>query len=211
MTNNDRTETTLRAVVDGNDLRAAKIPDPLVLTRHEAEAIAAWARPFSGTCLTDIDIHVSDIRASSAIMNLTDLNAELAKKIKPILLDARKYGFGLRVMRELSDDPYELSIYRRVIDVPQLTVPFRSMKAFLQALGFISLESGIDETTNSVNIDVFADRLSAKAEACMYGGVDHYREFCHRIVEYGRANGAREITWCPERRGAVPAAAQEGK
>lgn len=204
MNNNDRTETTLRAVVDGKNLRTVKIPEPMQLTRHEAASIAAWARPFSGTCLTDTDIHVSEIRASSAIMNLSELAPEIGVKLRPMLLDARKYGFGLRVMRELAHDPYEISIYRRVIDVPQLTVPFRSMKAFLQALGFIDLANSDVELANSVSIDIFAERLSKKGDNCMYIGVEHYRQYCHRIVEYGRANGAKEITWGPERRGAVP-------
>lgn len=208
------TEMTLRAVVDGKELGKVKLPDPIELTRNEAEAIAVWARPFSGTCLTDLDVHVSDIRPSSGLMVLSDLNDKIARRIRPMLIIARKFGFGLRVMRDTASDPYSIEIFRRVVDVPQLTIPWRSMEAFLEAMGYLNLrddeprrrEESEDEA--KVSLDSFSERLATKGDACMDAGVAHYRDFCLRIVEYGRANNATEIVWGPERRGAVETAEQ---
>ena len=198
------TEMTLRAVVDGKELVKAKLPEPIELSRSEAEAIAVWARPFSGTCLTDLDVHVSDIRPSSGLMVLSDLSDKIARRIRPMLLSARKYGFGLRVMRDTANDPYMLEIFRRVVDVPQLTIPWRSLQAFLKAMGYHDLRADVQQEDEAkVSLDSFAERLAAKGDACMDAGVAHYRDFCLRIVEYGRANGASEIVWGPERRGAV--------
>lgn len=200
------TEMTLRSVVDGKELGNVKLPDAIELTRSEAEAIAVWARSFSGTCLVDMDVHVSDIRPSSALMVLSDLNDKIARRIRPILVVARKYGFGLRVMRDTANDPYTMEIFRRVVDVPQLTVPWRSLGVFLRALGYLSLRSDDKQDDECrINIGSFHERLVAKRDACMEEGVAHYREFCLRIVEYGLANGATEIVWGPERRGAVGA------
>lgn len=200
----NNTEMTLRAVVDGKVLGKVKLPEAIELSRAEAEHVAAWARPFSGTCLTDLEIHVSDIRPSAALTVLSDLTGPLAKRIRPMLNDARRHGFGLRVMRETPSDPYYLGIYRRCIDVPQLTITARALQTFLDALGFLMKTDSNGETPDAtVSIDVFAERLSKKYTTCMDLGVAHYREYCQRIVEYGRANGATEIVWGPERRGAV--------
>ena len=202
-----KTEMTLRAVVDGKQFGKIRLPPPMELSRKEAETIAVWARPFSGTCLVDFDIHVSDIRPSSALMVLSDLTDKLAERIKPMLMEARRYGFGLRVMRETNVDPYEISIYRRTIDVPQLTVTARSLYVFLEALGFLAIREDAnlnDMREARVSLDAFAERLSNRYTQCMEIGVAHYREYCQRIVEYGLANGATEIVWGPERRGAVP-------
>lgn len=204
MTIAPNTEMTLRAVVDGKELGKVKLPDPIELSRVEAEAVAVWARPFSGTCLVDMDVHVSDIRPSSGLMVLSDLNDRIGRRIRPLLVVARKYGFGLRIMRDTTNDPYTLEIFRRVVDVPQLTIPWRSLQAFLRALGYLTLRGdGKADDESFVNVDAFSDRLAAKGDECMEAGVAHYREFCLRIVEYGRANGAVQIVWGPERRGAV--------
>jgi len=201
---NSKTEMTLRAVVDGKALARVKVSDPLELSRAEAEAIATWARPFSGTCLTDLEVHVSDIRPSNAVTVLSDLNDRLASRIRPMLLEARRHGFGLRVTRELPTDPYTLAIYRRCIDIPQMTITARALQFFLDAMGFLmKADAGGQMSETTVNLEVFADRLTKKYAACMDMGVAHYREYCQRIVEYGRANGATEIVWGPERRGAV--------
>lgn len=199
------TEMTLRAVVDGKVLSRVKLPEAIELSRVEAEHIAAWARPFSGTCMTDLEIHVSDIRPSAALMVLSELSGPLAKRIRPMLNDARRHGFGMRVMRETSSDPYYLAVYRRCIDVPQLTITARALQTFLDAMGFFMKSDAFAEgpTDVRVSIDSFQERLNKKYTACMDLGVAHYREYCQRIVEYGKANGATEIVWGPERRGAV--------
>lgn len=199
-------EMTLRAIVDGKQFGKIRLPDPIQFTAKEAERIAMWARPFSGTCLTDIQIHVGDIKPSSGLMVLSDLDPKLGKRIKAMLTEARRYGFGLRLMRETANDPYELSITRRTIDVPQLTVTARSLFAFLNTLGFLAVRTDTGPRENQearVSIEVFAERLSNRYEKCMEDGVAHYREYSLRIVEYGKANGATEIIWGPERRGAV--------
>lgn len=199
---NNRTEMTLRAVVDGGALGAVKLPPDVKLTTIEAAAVANWARPISGTCLMDMDIHVSDIRPSSAMHMLSDLGPSMAARLKPLVSAARRYGFGMRIMREDPSKPYTISIFRRCIDIPQLTIPYGSMKAFLRCLGFVATaESELEETT--LNLDVFADTLTRKYDQCMDAGVAHYQNYCQQIIEYGRANGATEILWGPERRGAI--------
>lgn len=199
-------DMTLRAVVDGKQFAKIRLPEPLELSRKEAETIAVWARPFSGTCLIDMEIHISDIRPSSALMVLSDLSKNLGKKIKPLLTEARRYGFGLRITRETASDPYEMSILRRTIDVPQLTISARSLHVFLDVLGFMNVHEAYgsnDLHESRVVIDAFEERLRTRYTQCMEAGVAHYREYCQRIVEYGVANGATEIVWGPERRGAV--------
>lgn len=206
-------EMTLRAIVDGKRFAKIRLPAPMELTRNEAELIAVWARPFSGTCLTDLEIHVSDIKPSNAMMVLSDLSSAIAKRIKPMLMEARLYGFGLRVMRETTNDPYELSIYRRCVDIPQLTITARSLSVFLAALGYTSIreEFGLNENHEArVDINTFAERLRTRYTQCMESGVAHYREYSQRIVEYGLANGASQIAWGPERRGTVAGELQEG-
>lgn len=201
-------DMTLRAVVDGNNFSKIKLPSAIEISRHEAEVIAMWARPFSGTCMTDIEIHVSDIKPSNGLMVIGDLPEKLGNKIRPMMLKARLYGFGLRIMRELTTDPYKISIVRRAIDVPQLTITARSMKVFLGALGLDNVKEGLGVNTLQearIGIDVFAQRLDNRSIQCMDLGVAHYREFSRRIVEYGMANGAVQILWGPERRGAVAA------
>lgn len=201
----NNTEMTLRAVVDGKVLSKVKLPEAIELSRTEAEHLATWARPFSGTCLTDLEILVSDIRPSAAIMVLSELSGSLGKRIRPMLTDARRHGFGLRIMRETPNDPYYLAVYRRCIDVPQLTITARALQTFLDAMGFFMKSDAFVEGPKDVkvSIDSFEDRLGKKYSACMDLGVAHYREYCQRIVEYGKANGATEIIWGPERRGAV--------
>lgn len=202
MTINDDTEMTVRAVVDGKHLAGVALPEPLVLTDKEAELIAEWAKNFCGTCMNEGEIYMGDIRPSSALKMLPDLKKEVGQKIRYQILEARKYGFGMRLMRD-ADNPYKISITRRVIDVPQLTIPCKSLNTFLRALGYneVQEDKGLKEV--SIGIESFAARLVLKGEDCMDMGVAHYRDYCIRIVEYGNANGAMKIMWGPERRGSV--------
>lgn len=194
-------ETTLRAVIDGASLEKAKLPEPVRLKSSEANAFAAWARPIAGICLTDIDVMVSDVRPSIALRMLCDLEDRLARKIRPILEAAEGYGFALRLNRESNHEPYELSIVRRVIDAPQLTLSEKAMRNFLNALGLIEDKEGVGERT--LNIGVFAETLTRRHAECMDNGVGHYAAYAKRVIEYGYANGATELIWGPERRGAV--------
>lgn len=205
-------EMTLRAVVEGKTLSKVKLPGPLKLSRKEAETVAVWARSFSGTFLMEMEIHVGDIRPSSGLMVISDLSSDLARKIRPLLIEARRYGFGLRIMRDTANDPYELTIIRRTIDVPQLTITTKALYIFLDALGFMAVKKEYgtnDLLETTVGIESFAQRLNSRYTQCMDAGVAHYREHCQRIVEYGLANMATQIVWGPERRGAVPMSTQE--
>lgn len=199
----DDTETTLRAVVDGQMLVKIKLPSPVKLTSVEARMVAQWARPFSGTCMTDVEIYVSDIKPSNAAQALGDLEPGLAKRLKTLVTTTMRHGFGLRIMREDPTEPYRISTYRRVIDIPQLTIPYRSMRYFMKALG-LGVEVAEAQGQTLIPLDVFARNLDAKYDACMDAGCAHYRAHSVRIVEYGRANNATEIAWGAERRGAVP-------
>lgn len=198
-------EMTLRAVVDGKKLGKAKLPPDVTLTAAEAAIVANWARPISGTCLMDMDIHVSDIKPSNAFHILSDLGENLAGRLRNLVTAARRYGFGMRIMRDDPTMPYQMSIYRRTIDIPQLTVPHSSMNSFLKALGFIDAddtkESDARETT--MNLEIFGETLVRRYDSCMDAGFGHYQSYCMQIVEYGKANGATEILWGPERRGAI--------
>lgn len=200
----NRTETTLRAVVDGKNLERVKLPAPVRLKSDEAYAFAAWARHISGVCLTDIDVMVSDVRPSSGLKILCDLDERIAKRIRPLFESAEIYGFGLRLSRESNADPYELAIIRRVVDAPQLTISEKSMSHFFKALRLV-FEAG--EATRggdrTITIEAFADMLANHYSDCMDAGVAHYASYAQRIVEYGRANGATELVCGPERRGAV--------
>jgi len=197
MTN--KTETTLRALVDGRNLSKVKLPEHATLKATEANAFASWARAFSGVCLTDIDIMVSDVRPSAGLKVMCDLDRNLAKKIRPLFEAAHVYGFGLRLFRETTNQPYELSIVRRVIDSPQLTLPRRSMLNFMEALGLV--ETNDATLDRKLNISTFADTLHRHHKDCLDAGVGHYASYAQRIIEYGIANGATELVWGPERRG----------
>lgn len=194
-------ETTLRAVVSGKNLGKVKLPEPVMLKSGEANAFAAWARPFSGICLTDIDVMVSDIRPSAGLKILCDLDERLAERVRPIFEAANIYGFGVRLSRESTHDPYELDIIRRVVDAPQLTIGAKAMNNFMHALGLVEDKMGVVD--RNLDIDMFAANLVRRHNECMDSGVGHYAAYALRIIEYGRANGATELICGPERRGAV--------
>lgn len=199
-----RTETTLRAVVDGKNLGRVKLPPPVRMKSDEAHAFATWARHISGVCLTDIDVMVSDVRPSSALKILCDLDERIAKRIRPLIQEADIYGFGLRLHRESNVDPYELSIIRRVVDAPQLTISEKSMRHFFKALKLIAEAGEVSESGDrTLNLEAFSETLARHYADCMDAGVAHYASYAQRIVEYGRANGAVELVCGPERRGAV--------
>lgn len=197
----DHAETTLRAVVDGKGLAKVRLPAAVEITRGDAATVAVWARPFSSTCITDVEILVNDVRPSQALMAVGDLPTALARRIRPLLVEARRHGFGLRLMRDTAMEPYALSVVRRAVDVPQLTIPYRSMRVFLQALNLLNVEGDVRGDPR-IAVDLLSERLAGRVDECMEEGVAHYREHALRIVEYARANGAAEIVWGPERRGA---------
>lgn len=201
MTN--KTETTLRALVDGKNLGRVKLPESIAIKATEANIFASWARAFSGVCLTDIDIMVSDIRPSAGLKVMSDLDRNLAKRIKPLFEAANIYGFGLRLVRENTNLPHELSIVRRVVDCPQLTLPHKSMLNFMEALGLV--ETNDATIDRKLNIESFAANLQRHHKDCMDAGVGHYASYAQRIIEYGIANGATQLVWGPEKRGAVEA------
>lgn len=195
---NDETEMTLRADVKKDVLRAVRIPPPVGLTDKEADTLAEWSQNFSGTYIRDIDIMVSDIRPSTAVNSLEYLDDELVEKIKPTALLAMKYGFGLRIMRE-PGEPYIFEITKRVIDVPVLTIPYRSMQRFLNALGILHDFPSRGEI--HVCIEHLAKILKRRKADAIDAGYGHYHSFALRIHEYGIANKAEYVIIGKERRG----------
>lgn len=195
---NDDTEMTMRADVKKDVLRAVRIPPPEELTDQEAEAIADWAKNFSGTYIRETDVMVSDIRPSTAVNSLEYLEEDIQERIKPLVVLAMKYGFGLRLMRE-PGDPYLFEITKRVIDVPVLTIPHRSMQRFLSALGILHNFSARGEI--QVCIDHIEKILKRRKADAIDAGYGHYHSFAMRIHQYGVDNKAEYIVIGKERRG----------
>lgn len=195
---NEDTEMTLRADVKKDVLRAVRIPPPAELTNEEAETLAEWAQNFSGTYIREVDIMVSDIRPSTAVNSLEYLEDDLQEKIKPLAVLAMKFGFGLRIMRE-PGEPYLFGITKRVIDVPVLTIPHRSMQRFLNSLGILHDFSTRGEI--HVCIEHLAKILKRRKVDAIDAGYGHYHGFALRIHQYGIDNKAEYIVIGKERRG----------
>ncbi len=195
---NDDAEMTLRADVKKDVLRAVRIPPQVELTNEEAETLADWAKNFSGTYIRETDIMVSDIRPSTAVNSLEYLEEEIRERIKPLAILAMKYGFGLRIMRE-PGDPYLFEITKRVIDVPVLTIPHRSMQRFLSSLGVMHDFSARGEI--HICIEHLAKILKRRKTDAIDAGYGHYHSFALRIHQYGIDNKAEYIVIGRERRG----------
>lgn len=192
-----KTEITLRANVQGNTLEKIKIPDPVQITEADAAVIGQWAQPFSTICAIEDEIMVTDIRPTRMIEAIGILSKRLQKIIRPMAEAGARHGFGLKLMREIASEPYQLSINRRVIDAPQLTLPYRSVSRFLMTMGGVE-----PDLEGEIHITHFAKKLEKYKEECIDNAVEHYRQYAKTIVDYGLANGADHVIWKVERRSA---------
>lgn len=197
----DAAETTLRALVDGKDLGRKKLPDAVEIEAADAQAIARWAQGFSGVCMTNLDIHLGDIKPSNGMRLMGEIDKRIARRIKPLFAAAEIHGFALRLARDTTNDPYRLEIVRRVIDAKQLTIAARSMRHFMTALGLHHATMTLED--HVVDVDMFEKVLERRERECMDAGVGHYHSYARQIVAFARANNTDRIVWGRERRGVV--------
>lgn len=190
----DDTEMTLRADVRKDRLQHIRLPEPIAVTDAEAALIFDWAQDFSGTCLWDGGILLNDIRPNRAQSTLGELGP-LADVLRGHVETAKRHGFGLRLMRDDVATPYQFSVTRRSVDAPQLTIPLRSMRRFIETLFAAHFENN-----GSISLRSFVDILTRKYHVCMDAGFAHYQSHSLQVAEYGRAHGATQIVWGPERR-----------